>query len=464
MDQIVARIAGLGVQVAGHCSFDTWQAGRRLKILLIGYNGQRNAGADLRVAAMIEQFYHLLGRENVEIGVLTLDESNLAGYFPDRVRFESFDPVFFLPLLRVCSDYHLGVLAEGSCLTSNFSNLLALLFINSAGVMKEQGKPCLAYGCEAGKMAPFIYRAARRLCDETYFVARTQASLDLIHDMGLEGELGTDTAWISAAAPGTWVRDELAKKIGWDGKKPLLGLAVINPFWWPVKADLGRALLGHRRTRPETHYAGWYFFSDSAQRRRLFKRYLASIAGAVDEFVDRRGVQVVILGMDAFDQDACTRLQKGLRTPAPIFSVMDYDGFQLTALLRSLTMLVTSRYHARVLSMPAGVPSVAISMDERLHNLLAESGHLQDYYLETDDLQLAGKLALALEKMWADRERVRTELLATMPRYLKTLAAMGATFRNFVNRKFPHFPLPPEPSTWLEYLPHVPPELYPPGA
>ena len=103
------------------------------------------------------------------------------------------------------------------------------------------------------------------------------------------------------------MRDELAKKMGWDGKKPLLGLAVINPFCWPVKADLGRALLGYRRTRPETHYAGWYFFSDSAQRRRLFKGYLASIAGAVDEFVDRHGVQVVILGMDAFDQDACTR-------------------------------------------------------------------------------------------------------------------------------------------------------------
>ena len=57
--------------------FETWRPGRRLKILLAGYNGKRNTGADVRVAAMVEQFYRVLGHDAVDIGILTLDADNI---------------------------------------------------------------------------------------------------------------------------------------------------------------------------------------------------------------------------------------------------------------------------------------------------------------------------------------------------------------------------------------------------
>lgn len=50
------------------------------------------------------------------------------------------------------------------------------------------------------------------------------------------------------------------------------------------------------------------------------------------------------------------------------------DGFVITEVLRSLDALVTSQFHAQVLSMEALVPTVAVSMDERLDNLAHDLG------------------------------------------------------------------------------------------
>jgi polysaccharide pyruvyl transferase WcaK-like protein len=325
--------------------------------------------------------------------------------------------------------------------------------------MKRQEKPCLAYGCEAGDMDPLISQAARHLCDATCFIARTEASLDALRGIGLHGRLGTDTAWTTKPAPIEWACLELKNKIGWDPAVPLVGVSVINPFWWPVKAEPARYLFGRWRTNPEYHYSGWYFLSDSFERRERFERYLSGIAGAVSDWAERHHAQVVLFGMESIDQDACLKLQARLKAPTHVFSSLDYDGYQLTALLRRLTVLVTSRYHARVLSMPAGVPAIAISMDERLHNLFAETGHLERYCLKADDPQLGSKLSAALESLWANREGVKAELLDTIPHYLRALADMGSTLRRYISQEFPRFPLPPEPADWLGYLPSLDPEL-----
>ncbi len=393
------------------------------------------------------------------IGILTMDANNIKGNFPPTVEIEPFTSTSFWSILKICNSYHVGVLAEGSCLKSKFSNSLTTLFVGCAGSMKRQGKPCIAYGVEAGEMDPLIYRAAQQFCDETYFIARTRSSLDIIREMGFVGDLGTDTAWIAPSASQEWDQNELAAKADWDRQKPLVGVAVINPFWWPVKVNLGKYLSGEWKASPQYHYDGWHFFSDSPKRRTLFQQYLSSIARSVDSLAAKHQVQVVIFGMDALDRDACIQLEKMLRTRACIFGSMDYTNCQLAALLRNLTMLITSRYHARVMSMLVGVPSIAVSMDKRLYNLLAESGHLENYYLEADDSQLEEKLQAAMEKMWDNRDQVSAQILETIPYYLKTLANMGVAFRNFIKREFPLFPLPPKPPNCLGYLPPLNPEL-----
>ncbi len=465
MDRLTSSIVDRTVRRSRRYPFEVWEPGEKLKILLVGYNGKRNTGADVRVAAMVDQFYHILGKDNVEIGILTLSIKDSEVYFHPPTKLIPLDPIFFNDVLKACSSHHLAVISEGSTLKSKFANSLTLFFVEACGIMKQQNKPCIAYGSEASDMDGFVYDIAKRLCDLTYFIARTEQSMKIIQEMGLRGEVGTDTGWTFQSAPKEWAYRELKEKAGWDGKKEIIGVAAINPFCWPVKPSLARWLkMKVVRSEKNYHYDKWYFFSSSEERTRLFKNYLRGIATAVEKFISKHHTHVVIFGMEALDYEAATTLQAMMGAypngwSPVVFSSRDYNGYQITALLRALSMLITSRYHARVLSMPGGVPSIAVSMDERLYNLLQESGHLEDYYFEVDDQNLGEKLGAAMEKMWRNREKVAEEILRTIPGYLKKMASMGATFRNFIKENFPQFPLPPEPESWGGYLASLNTEL-----
>jgi polysaccharide pyruvyl transferase WcaK-like protein len=227
-----------------------------------------------------------------------------------------------------------------------------------------------------------------------------------------------------------------------------------------VKPDLKRFLKRDWRKNPTGHYKRWYFFSESHERKKKFESYISAIAKAVDSFAQKHDVQVAIFGMEALDLFPCQQLKKILETPAAVFSSRDYSGYQMTALLRNLSFLITSRYHARVLSMPAGVPSIAISMDERLYNLLAESNHLQDYYIDTDHPNLHTQLEQAMEKIWAQKEIVSRQILDTIPSYLIKLANMGMTFSKLVTENFPELPVPRTTDDWKNYLPPLNADLH----
>jgi len=455
MDNVNAWIVKGAVAVSALPKFETWKPNEKLKILLVGYNGKRNTGADVRVAEMVKQFYRVLNTDQIEISVITLDKTLTDVYFKPPTKQIEINSIYFKDLFDACRNHHVAVLCEGSTLKSKFANALTLFFCEAAGIMKKQGKPCIAYGSEAGEMDDFVKRAASELCSETYFIARTQASLDIIKSMGLEGRLGTDTAWTFPPAPSDWAKRELMEKTGWDGKKPIVGAAVINPFYWPVKPSLLKVGKSAIRRKWEMHYEKWYFFTWSEERKKLFRAYIEGIADALNKFSSEHDTHVVAFGMEALDYDACNELVNLIKPPSGFFSSKFYDGYQITALLHSLSLLVTSRYHAKVLSSSGGVPAVAVSMDERLYNIFDEAGHIADYYLPCDEPDLGKKLLEKMEKCWENREKVSSEVLATLPGYLRKMADMGSFFRKWIEESFPGIRLGPEPEDWLGYLPEL---------
>lgn len=147
---------------AGIGHYGEWQPGRKLKILLVGYNGARNTGADARVAAIARQLKTIFNPEKIEITVMALDTENLKGCFDPDVKLFKFTTMFPAALYRACSENHMAILAEGSALKSTFANALTLYMCEAAGVMRSQKKPCIAYGTEAGKMDEFLIAAAKR--------------------------------------------------------------------------------------------------------------------------------------------------------------------------------------------------------------------------------------------------------------------------------------------------------------
>ncbi|MBI5527498.1 MAG: hypothetical protein HY897_14280 [Deltaproteobacteria bacterium] len=459
MDLVTEMTMASFIEAAKIVPRDRWMPGKKLKVLMVGYNGARNTGADVRVEAMMRQFYHVLGAENVHFGIMTLDASHSSIYYRPPTELIQFSSVFFRDLFGASCAHHTAVLSEGSCFKSKFANALTTFFFGAAGIMKAQGKPCIAYGSEAGAMDDVLKGFVKHYCDQAYIISRTEPSRRIVEELGLEGTIGTDTAWTFEPGPAAAARDLLAKH-GWDGKKPVVGVAVINPFYWPVKPDLVKFLRMKMagQKRPD-NYDKWYFFSTSDERSRQFDGYLDGIAAALDAFVDRHGVFPIVIGMERLDHGPCLELQKRLKHPAPVFCSEDYNGYELTAVLWQLAMLVTSRYHARVLSMPGGVASGAISMDERLENLLMESGHLDDFYLKAGDPELGAKLPPLMEKLWAEREAVKDQILRKIPGYLHKMALMGKEYKEFLRRYFPELVLKPDPEGILGYLPPLHPAL-----
>lgn len=432
---ILSKLAPL-LSRFGLLEYDRWERGKKLRILLVGYNGVRNTGADVRVATIVEQLEDLMGVENIEITLLTQNTENLKVYYGGHILLQHTSSIYFIDVLKACSRNHLVILCEGSTLKSKFANALTLFFCEAAGIMKKQGKPSIAYGSEAGYMDRFVERAAKDLCSKTYFIARTQASLGIIKELGMGGHLGTDTAWrFQSISKKNWVTDKLMAT-GWDGKKPVLGIAVINPFWWPVKPSLFRLAKAFITGDWAFHYQKWYFYSWSDKRRELFENYIAAISEAVNEYMKNNDVYVAIIGMEMLDADACYALKKCLKQEAEVFLARDYDGYELSQLLRSLSVLVTSRYHARVLSMENHVPAVAISMDERLDNILGELGQSETLLLRVDDVHLKERLLEALEYIESHRAALSSQIKLKLPYYYSTMDDMGRFLKEYVNKSF----------------------------
>ncbi|MBF0299057.1 MAG: polysaccharide pyruvyl transferase family protein [Oligoflexia bacterium] len=433
--------------------YSTYKAGEPLKILFVGYNGARNTGADVRVEVMTKQFIKVLGKENINIGITTLDVEHSKNYYHDPIELISMSSIFFKDILHACSRYHLAILCEGSCFKSQFANALTTFFLAAAGIMKVQNKFCIAYGSEAGYMDWPLSFFVKTYAKDTYIISRTVPSLKVIKKFGFDGDVGTDTAWSFIPSP-TSKAKEILMAHGWDGKKPLLGLAVINPFCWPVKPNLFRLfimlLTGFYK---KNHHEKWYFFSTSRRRIKSYNRYLDAIKIAADTFCDKYDFFPIIIGMEKLDYSTNIKLQERMKHKAPIFCSKDYNSYDLTAILHQLSLLVTSRYHARVLSMPAGVPSCAISIDERLHNLLEETGHLNDYYIKSDDYQIKEKLLPMMEKLYANREKVKDELLKTIPSYLEKMSYMGELLKEFIKKKYPGFPVREKAAEFKDNLP-----------
>ncbi|MCC8141028.1 MAG: hypothetical protein LIO56_00585 [Lachnospiraceae bacterium] len=274
-------------------------------------------------------------------------------------------------------------------------------------------------------MDAFLDGSFMRLCSDTYFIARTQKSLDYIQRMGLAGHLGTDTAWkFDSTSYEKWAVTQL-KQSGWDGVSPLLGIAPINPFWWPVKPSLVKWLRANFSGDHSLQFQLWYFFSWSTQRKQQFDDYLEALALSVNEFTAKHPCHVVILGMEQLDTDAVSRLTSKLNVPVSSFLSSDYDGYQMAALLRQLSWLITSRYHAEVLSTAGNVPSVAISMDERLDNIMQEMDMGRFQLLHADDADLPAKLADSLEYIQSHPEQIKENIGNQLERCQNTFEEMG---------------------------------------
>jgi polysaccharide pyruvyl transferase WcaK-like protein len=405
---------------------------------------------------MLRQVRHVLGADNVDFSVMTQSFDRTRGYFDGTQ--QVYLPDVFPPYLFSEVRKNHGVIAcEGSMFKSKFANALTTMMIGSLGIASAQNKLSVAYGAEAGQMDPLLQKMCKRYCSNSLVITRNIESQEVLGKLGVPTELGTDTAWTFEPHGAEYGRNAL-RDAGWDGTTPVLAVCPINPFWWPVKASLAK-WLAHSVTGAyaKSYYRTIYFHHAGPAVDAAFEKYLSSVAAGIDGYRKSRRVFPVMIGMEMLDREACERVAAKLGG-TPIFSSETYDMYQLVSILRASDRILSSRYHAIVTSMPAGVPSAGVTMDERIRNLMREREH-EHLLMRVDEPDLAGKIVAALETLDREADEIRDAMPRTVARNLQLMARMGVYFEEQVARRFPEFPIRQGVLSWEDYLPPLSPGI-----
>jgi polysaccharide pyruvyl transferase WcaK-like protein len=164
-----------------------------------------------------------------------------------------------------------------------------------------------------------------------------------------------------------------------------------------------------------------------------------------------------MVAMEMLDRDACERVAEKLGG-APVFASDKFNMYELVSILRACDRLLSSRYHAIVTTMPAGIPSAGVTMDERIRNLLRERGH-EHLLMRVDEPGLADKIVAALRALDAEAEEIPCAMERTVARNLQLMARMGTYFEEQVARRYPQFPVRRGVLSWEDYLPPLAPNL-----
>jgi polysaccharide pyruvyl transferase WcaK-like protein len=388
------------------------------RVLMMGYNGANNTGAEALLQADIEDVRAVLGAGAI-ITIPTLNEANLRRYVTESptLHIAPMPTLFFGAIHRMVRESDVVLLVEGSTYMDTWASPLLWVFLWASHCAADMGKPCLAYAVDAGTLRPFNARLVRRVASRTdLIVTRNRAAAGRLRAVGV-------TAPLEFTADNAFTFQPREADRGWLGRHwpravgGVVGLAMVDFFLFPAVM---------RPWGPRERCYKWpYYFSGSAERTRSSENLARGYASLADRAVECTGKAVALICMEQLDEGLAGQVHRRMRhaESARVFSARQYDASQMTCLLRGLDLLVTSRFHAAVLSLAAAVPMVAVHHDTRLATLYQDLGLKQRWFMDPGAEGSVACTAAAVELFQGIWERV--ELLLENPGLQRDLLHRG---------------------------------------
>ncbi|MCI0511834.1 polysaccharide pyruvyl transferase family protein [candidate division KSB1 bacterium] len=349
------------------------------RVLLIGYNGANNTGAEALLLADIEDLRAVLGPQ-VTLTVPSLNVANLQRYLKadEFLKIVRMPTIFLTKLPRLVRQQDLVMLVEGSSYMDTWTSALLWYFLYATHWAHRYRKACLAYAVDAGSLRPRNQRLVRREASKTdLIITRAQAAAERLRSWGVTApiEVTADNAFNFQPNP----RDMGWVKRDWPAaEEGLIGMAVVNFYLWPVVFRFWG--------RRNDCYKWPYYFSCSPERSQASVRLAAGYAAFADKLMQESGKAIALIAMEQLDEPFAKTVLARMQYPdrARIFSSREYNASQMTTLLRSLDLLITSRYHACVLSLAAQIPQIAVGHDLRLKTIYEELDLKSEFFIEPD--------------------------------------------------------------------------------
>ena len=351
-----------------------------LSVLLLGYNGVNNIGAEARLLATINDLRAVLGDRLGRISVMSMNEANQRRFVRDRdVEILHIGPRSLLDPAVIGVNTDVLMLIDGSAWMDRFSSVFLNIYASSAWMARVKGQRIVSYGGDCSIDRPVIRRMATRTLNNAVdlILVRSKESQERMELYGVDKTIHAvaDCSYLYPA-PDKEHTSALLERLGLArSRQPIIGIIPKELFRWPLNIRL----LGRRQDR-----LLWPFHLSWSRKHREYSRhYVQQMSRYADYLALAHKARVVICAMESMDTPVARAVYNRMlqRDNALLLPSDAYDVDDLTALLSVMDFQVTSRYHSTVLGSAVNLPMIGISPDNRMESVFYESG-MQNYYLQ----------------------------------------------------------------------------------
>ncbi len=314
------------------------------------------------------------------------------------------------------------------CTPSYIHDWFYLLATRYAHSMK---KPCIAYSVDAGTAGRFNRWLIRREASKTNLIlARTQQAADRLKKWGVKApiEVTADNAFAFTPKP----EDEGLLKRVWPEASHVVGVAAEDIYMWPAVIRLWA---------PRKYCYRWpYYYTHSRSSCEKSDLLADVLAVQSDEIIENHDKDIALLSMEGLDAVFANKVQSLMKHAdrTKVFTSLEYNASQMTSILRSLELLVTSRYHAGVLSLPAQIPQTAIGHDLRIKDLYADL-HISESFVDHEDPNRYLALSNNVEELFEHYNSLKEELRLGYEQYREREKRNSQLLRAFLEANYPEW-------------------------
>ncbi len=376
------------------------------RVLLMGYNGANNTGSEARLLTIIDEVRSVLG-EAVIITIPTMNRANLSRYITETktLRIVEFPTVYLNALYHLVCDNDLILLVEGSCYMDTWSTFLLWAWLWVTWVADKKGKPVVAYAIDCGHLSKMNqYLVTKVASKTTLIITRTRKSALQMKKWKVKSPIIATADCAFCFEPLGYENTQL-HHIWPEAKDGVIGIAPVDYYLWPVVIRL----FG----RTDRCYRWPFYYSDSSTRRKAKDILARNYAGFADRLIEKYKKPIAFFCMEQLDEPIVKAIQGYMRhdNMTRIISSGKYNAFQMTTCLRSLDLLITSRYHAAVLSLKELVPQIAVGHDKRLKHLYQELKMYPHYFVDSVSVDLFGQLEQLVSSLLNNPQAQRRTLI-----------------------------------------------------
>lgn len=301
-------------------------------------------------------------------------------------------------------------------------------FLLATKQAKALGKPVVAYSVDVGEIkSSNLAKACREIDKTSLIIVRNYGAAQRLKKWGIAApiEVTADSAF-------TYNPDPVFENVSDDewpqAKGKMIGFALIDFYCWPVV----KRLWG----RQKDCYKWPYYFSRSEARKNSTLEVAKGFAMEAERIIKKYDCYIALICMEELDEPFARLVQSfiNIKNRTKIFSSSHYNASQMTYLLRNLNLLVSSRYHACVLSMQAGIPMIAVGHDLRLEELFREIGIKEDYFISCGDKKLFELLSIHIDKLFDNSFPLSEKIINSYNIYLERAKHSKELLKSFISK------------------------------